>query len=58
MSKANTSGNSLAYELRGLTKFDGVTGPLTFGSDQVLRRPVFVVRCQRGDTSLAMKIDP
>lgn len=58
MSKANTSGNSLAYELRGIKNFAGVTGPLSFGSDQVARRPVFLMRCTGHAAHLEMKIDP
>lgn len=56
--KKVTPSTSLSSELRGLKDFPGLTGPVTFGPDQVLRRPAFLVRCEARGAALEKKFDP
>lgn len=57
LKKAAASGNSLSAELRGTKDFVGLTGTYSF-TDQVLRRPAFLVRQEGRGEKLERKFDP
>src|SRR5262249_20089635 len=44
--------------LNGLTSFDSLTGPVTFGQDHYAHRAVFIVRCDEGRLHLVRRVGP
>jgi branched-chain amino acid transport system substrate-binding protein len=53
----NYSAAQLREKLTGLKDFPGLTGPLSFGKDQQLRRPAFVVRLDNGQVRTIKRFD-
>ncbi len=57
-SKDNPSQARPREELAKLKDFAGVTGPLSFGKDRVIRRPAFVVRVENGQAATVKRYAP
>lgn len=52
------SGESLADSLARIKDFSSVTGPVSFGTDRILRRPAFVVQINGTKATLIKRLDP
>ena len=56
--KDTPGGAKLREELTKVKDFAGVTGPLSFGKDRILRRPAFVVRVENGQATTLKRYAP
>jgi branched-chain amino acid transport system substrate-binding protein len=54
----STNGQRVREELAQTDRFEGLTGPLAFDSNQAVRRTVFLVRLQDGQMKLVQRYEP
>jgi ABC-type branched-subunit amino acid transport system substrate-binding protein len=52
------SGDTLLDELKKVKDFAGLTGPVTFGPDRILRRPAFILRLEGKATTVLKRSMP